>query len=182
MNEIADYKACIYCKKEVSKTATKCPYCREWLTKREFSFRNPYLQLGLILIIFYAAVKLISYFVFANQLNRIGLTGPLYSKKTSKVTIKEHKLIKRKNSFAIIGIVENNESFKWANLSFVVAFKDKKGTLSSLGSGYVQAVEPHSQKPFEASIGCSQEPYDGDKYASYEIEIDDGRGEGAGVR
>lgn len=170
-----DLKTCEYCKKEIAKIAVKCPFCQEWQTKRELSFRNPYIK-GLIgAVVFLLALTVLPKLIFFKTIQRYSYDPKTYSKNNSKVFITKHSLIKRKNSFVIVGEIDNKESIKWASMTVLATFKDKNGALTSLGSGYIHNLGPNSSKPFEVSIGCSDEPYDSEKYASYEIEIDEGR-------
>lgn len=170
-------KNCEFCTKEISEAAIKCPYCQEWLNKREISFKNPVIRSVIWILIVFSAFTIIPKLVFMNQIEKYSREPKSYSKQTSKVFIKSHRLVKKKNSFSIIGEIDNKESFKWASISVLAVFKNKSGEVESLGSDYIQSVDKNSSKMFEINFGCSEEPYDADKFASYEIEIEEGRGE-----
>jgi len=174
MNE--NVKLCLYCQKEVSHDAIKCPYCREWLNKTKLSFRNPWIQSILFMII----PLTIYYFAQAN-LKKISIPVSSYEtyKKTSKLFITKHKMVKTKKSFSVIGEIENKEDFKWESVEVVAVFTDKKNEAFALGTAYVHNLEPHSSNVFEARIGggCRDEEYDPNLYNTYTIHVESARGE-----
>ncbi len=171
-----DLKTCQFCKKEIDKEAIKCPHCQEWLNKKEVSLKNPLIRTSLWMIFIVSIFIVLPKLYFAKQIQNI-YKAPASFKADSKLFILNHRLSENKKSFSILGEIENKENFKWESVTIVAAFKDEKGVISSLGTGYVQNINPGSRKPFEVSFGCSEETYDPKRHSSYTIEIEDARGE-----
>jgi len=147
---------CPYCKEEVSSEATKCPFCREWLNKTKLSLRNPYVQLFIILSIFLAGSNILKYFFvtkFVEKNETLFKDWVTYSEK-SKLKILNSRLVKNKNSFRILGEIENTETFKWDSIEIVATFKDKDG-LYYLATSFVRNLRPGERRSFQTSEPCS---------------------------
>lgn len=169
-----DLKSCSYCKRDIAQAAVKCPFCQEWLTKRELSLRNPYVKCLLAGGLAFVLIFIVPKFIFYKWVERLSYSPKTYVRDQSKVYVESHNLVVRKNSFVVVGVVRNDENITWSSLSIVATFRNQTGALSSLGTGSVSNLGPKSSKAFEVSIGCAAEPYDKDKYATYDISVDEG--------